>query len=273
MVWPHIGSIVDCLYAWFLLANIIPLRVAIPLGSGANSHPLVGLDCFDPLYCIPMKQPHIRMSNLSPKVDNLWQSHMMIIRIRTSTNTFGTGKTICTQRNSVDRYQLGSRLQRGLLHPIAPALAALECLHEPSRCPGMPWDFSHEKTKSSKAIPHWTKPVLFPKWVIPKSNEWSSFVPNLQFCDTPDFVTNLGLSHLCSKSFRWPIVFFFLHYFLPDSILNFINLATTSPKEFLLVWSRTFLPDENQVNIPINIDPIYTLYRSYIYTHLHIQIP
>jgi hypothetical protein len=73
---------------------------------------------------------------------------MMIIRIRTSTNTFGTRKTICTQRNSIDRYQLGSRLQRGLLHPIAPALAALECLHEPSRCgPGMPWDFSHEKNK------------------------------------------------------------------------------------------------------------------------------
>ena len=126
-----------------------------------------------------------------------------------------------------------------------------------------------KKTKSSKAIPHWTKPVLFPKWVTPKSNEWSSFVPNLQFWDTPDFVTNLGLSHLCSKSFRWPIVFFFLHYFLPDSILNFINLATTSPKEFLLVWSRTFLPDENQVNIPINIDPIYTLYRSYIYIYIH----
>ena len=67
MVWPHIGSIVDCLYAWFLLANIIPLRVAIPLGSGANSHPLVGLDCFDPLYCIPMKQPPYSDVKLIPQ--------------------------------------------------------------------------------------------------------------------------------------------------------------------------------------------------------------
>ena len=223
-----------CLLISFLFGLQYPLEVAlIPI-------PLLVLIALTLCIVFQWNSHHIRMSNLSPKVDNLWQSHMMIIRIRTSTNTFGTGKTICTQRNSVDRYQLGSRLQRGLLHPIAPALAALECLHEPSRCPGMPWDFSHEKTKSSKAIPHWTKPVLFPKWVIPKSNEWSSFVPNLQFWDTPDFVTNLGLSHLCSKSFRWPIVFFFLHYFLPDSILNFINLATTSPKEFLLVRSRIF---------------------------------
>ena len=148
MVWPHIGSIVDCLYAWFLLANIILFGLQYPLEVALIPIPLLVLIALTLCIVFQWNSHHIRMSNLSPKMDNLWQSHMMIIRIRTSTNTFGTRKTICTQRNSIDRYQLGSRLQRGLLHPIAPALAALECLHEPSRCgPGMPWDFSHEKNK------------------------------------------------------------------------------------------------------------------------------